>query len=515
MNIALKGHFLREGLRLNGHHVHNLVIRKGETLADALRAAPAPVDLVIWELFGAASDIQALGPCEQPMAAFCIDTPLNAFWLRPCVQNFDAVFVDQPQCVADFAGLAPHVSWLPLPAHTSYFQPPRPKKYDITFIGTTNAERLKRNNLLRLLRSHFELNVLTGLTIAESQEVFAASKIVLNENFFPGLTLRVLQGLAAGAAVFTERSPFGHDFGLTDFQDLVFYTPDSLLERMTEVLANYGRYAGLGAHGQETCRALYGSGPVAAELLARIPTGRRWDGPAHAEAARWHRITSELLYAQRFGGDFSRTVRALQEVARSSPGKAACAELLLGDVEARVKKGRDARAHYLRALELDPASPARLKLALLDIRQNELAAARAGLLAYARATPLGLAKVPEASLAGPPTPQGLLTLAGELAFAFGRRWDMGFNKDFPDPVPDTAFELARMSWELAPTPDALDLMRRCLPQHMRGELLPLLLAALKKGLLPDVQILETARTAYEYYDHETPATIMAALRKTK
>ncbi len=514
MNIALKGHFLREGLRLNGHQVHELVIRKGETLKDALKALPAPVDLVIWELFGGISDLQALGPCEQPLVAYCIDTPLNAFWLRPCVQNFDAVFVDQPQCVADFAGLAPHVSWLPLPAHTSWFQPPRPKKHDITFIGTTNARRPKRNNLLRLLQAHFELNIRSGLTLEQSQQVFAESKIVLNENFFPGLTLRVLQGLAAGAAVFTERSPFGHDFGLGDFQDLVFYTPDSLIERMTEVLENYGRYAGLGAHGQETCRALYGSAPVAAELLARIPAARRWEGPAHAAKARWHRITSELLYVQRFGGDFSRTVKALAEVAHSSSDKAAEAELLLGDVEARVKKGAGARAHYRRALELDATSPARLKLALLDIRQNELGAAREGLLACARET--GMAKIPEASLAGAPTAQGLLTLAGELAFARGRRWDMGFNKDFPDPVPDTAFELARMSWEHTPTSGALDLMRRCLaPQHMQGELLPLLLTALQKGLLTDVQILETARTAYEYYDHETAAAIMAAMRKTK
>lgn len=517
MNIAVKGHFLREGLRLNGHHVHELVIRKGETLEDALRAAPAPIDLVIWELFGAASDIQALTPCEQPIAAYCIDTPLNSFWLRPCVRNFDAVFVDQPQCVEDFAGLAPHVSWLPLPAQTSWFQPPRPKKYDITFIGTTNAQHLKRNNLLRLLGARFELNILSGLEISESQKIFAESKIVLNENFFPGLTLRVLQGLSAGAAVFTERSPFGHDFGLGDFQDLVFYTPDSLMGRVGEVLENYERHAGLGAHGQETCRALYASGPVAAQLLARIRAARRWDGAAHEAEARWHRITAERLYAQRFGGDFSRTVRALEEVARSSSGRAAEAELLLGDVQARVQRGGAARAHYRRALELDAASPARLRLALLDIRQNDLAAARDGLLAFARFALPRMVPAAEAALAaGGLTAPGLLTLAGELCFALGRRWDMGFTKEFTEPVPDTAFDLARMSWRLAPSAGALELMQRCLaPQHMQGELLPLLLTALQKGLLSDVQILEAARTAFEYYDHDTAAAIMAAMRKAK
>ena len=115
MNIALKGHFLREGLRLNGHTVHELVIRKGETLRDALKAAPEPVDLVIWELFGAASDIQAVTPCEQPLVAYCIDTPLNAFWLKPCVKNFDAVFVDQPQCVEDSPAWRPTSPGCPCP----------------------------------------------------------------------------------------------------------------------------------------------------------------------------------------------------------------------------------------------------------------------------------------------------------------------------------------------------------------------------------------------------------------
>lgn len=516
MNIALKGHFLREGLRLNGHQVHELAIPKGGSLSEALKAAPWPVDLVIWELYGAFSDIEALTPCGAPLAAYCIDTPLNAFWLRPCVRNFDAVFVDQQQCVADFAGAAPPVSWLPLPAQTSYFQPARPKKYDITFIGTTSPERLKRNNLLKLLQARFSLNVRSGLSIPESQKVFAESKIVLNENFFPGLTLRVLQGLAAGAAVFTECSPYGHDFGLGDFRDLVFYSPDNLPERLAEVLRNPERGAALGAQGQETCRARYGSAAVAAELLSRLGPALRRDGPNREAAFRWNQLTSQLHYVERFGGAYARTLKELEALVPSVPEKAAEAELLLGDGAARMKKGADARAHYQKALELDPQSPARVKLALLDMERGDLAAARAGLLDFARQARPGAEKSLETAASAARTPPELLTLAGELFFAVGRRWDMGFIKAFLDPVPDTAFELARRSWDMAPSAAALDLMERSLrPQHMQGELLPLMLTALKMGLLTDAQILETARTAFEYYDHETAAAILSAMRKTK
>lgn len=518
MNIALKGHFLREGLRENGHHVHDIEVGEGQTLQDVLRAAPVPIDLVIWELFGAQSDIRALGPCEQPTAAYCIDTPLNAFWLAPCVRNFDFVFVDQPQCAPALSGSAGEAAWLPLPSQQSYFQSQRKKLHDITFIGTTNSQRAKRNNILKLLGSRFRLNIMSGLDMAASQKVFAESRIVLNENFFPGLTLRVVQGLAAGSLVYSERSPYGHDFGLRDGHDLVLYEPGNILERLGELLEKPGDYAAIGPQGQERCRELFAGGRVAAELLARIDPEkrRRPDTPDAPDAvdALWNRLRSEALYVQRFGGSFAGVMRGLEEVGRSASARGAEAHVLMGDLMARVRRDEAALAQYRRALEMDAGSAAHLKLALLAVRRGEPVAALRSVLAFMRHSPRLPGLEPEAFLAGgAPTGESLLLGIARLYFALGRTWDMGFNKDFADPVPDTAFEVARMAFGQRPSAAALELMHKCLePAHMQGELLPFMLAAIRQGLLSDVQLLDTAKLAFDYYDRDTAAAIMGALR---
>ena len=512
MNIALKGHFLREGLVQNGHHVHDLKLGKGQNLQDALKGAPEPIDLVIWELFGGNSGLEGLIPCEQPVAAYCIDTPLNEFWLKPCVRNVDYVFVDQPQCVPAFSEGDREAAWLPLPAQEAYFQPPREKIRDITFIGTTNSGRVKRNNILKLLGSRFSVDVLSGLDMAATQKAFSESRIVLNENFFPGLTLRVVQGLAAGSVVYSEHSPYGHDFGLRDGHDLLLYDPHNILDRLNEVLENYGDYAAIGAQGQARCRERFAGGRVAGELLARIGTEKR---PRPDEAdARWNRLTAEALYVQRFGGSFAGVMRGLEEIARSAPDKAAPAHALMGDLTARIRKDEAALTHYRRALEIAPGSMAGIKLALLAIRRGEAAEALRHVLRFLRHSPQLAAFWPEALLAGGlPSAEAILTGIARLYVSLGRTWDMGFDKSFVDPVPDTALEVARMSWERCPTAGALDIMRECLaPFHMEGELLPFLLTAIKQGLLSHAQILETARIAHDYYDRDTAAALLRSLR---
>lgn len=517
MNIAYKGTFLREGLLLNGHQVHDLALHEGEDLQAALKAAPFPVDVVIWELFGGYSHIHALTPCEQPLVGYCIDTPLNEFWIKNCAKNFDHIFVDQPQCVPSLAAHGSEASWLPLPAKNAYFQPPRDKKHTLTFIGRATAHRLKRTNLLRLIQSRFEIHCMSGLDVAASQKIFSQSRIILNENYFPGLTLRVLQGLSAGSLVFTENSPYGADFGLEDGRDLVTYTPHTVLERLAELVEKDEDFAAIGLHGQETCHRLFASEKVAAELLARVGTAQK-KAPCGDADYLWNQAAAELLFVQRFGGSLGRAMRRLEALADSCPDRAAAAHVLMGDVEARLNREAAAREHYRKALERAPESTANLKLAFLDIRRNAPDAARSALLAYLRhaGDTAGAGLEGRLSAAGGTTPQALLLALAGIYLDLGRPWDMGFHKDSPDPVPDTALEAARLSWGYAPTPAALELMLRCLrPAHMEGELLPTLLGALKMGLLSPVQILDTARLAYEYYDRETAAAIMSAMKKAR
>lgn len=116
MNIAYKGTFLREGLQDNGHRIYDLDIKAGQNLDAALKSLPRPMDLVVWEFYGGFSELRKFSGCEPPVAAYCIDTPLNEFWLAPCMKNVDYVFVDQPQCVPSMAKHGIQAAWLPLPA---------------------------------------------------------------------------------------------------------------------------------------------------------------------------------------------------------------------------------------------------------------------------------------------------------------------------------------------------------------------------------------------------------------
>lgn len=103
MNIANKGSFLREGLQDNGRQIYDLNIKDDTPLDIALKSLPAAIDLVIWEFYGVSSEPRHLSRCEPHVAAYCIGTPLNEFWLTPSMKNMDYVFVDQPQCVSSMA----------------------------------------------------------------------------------------------------------------------------------------------------------------------------------------------------------------------------------------------------------------------------------------------------------------------------------------------------------------------------------------------------------------------------
>ena len=515
MNIAYKGSFLREGLEDNGHQVFDLDLDECENLDAALKALPRPADLVVWEFYGGFSAIRKFSRCDAPVAAYCVDTPLNEFWLCACMKNLDYVFVDQPQCVESLAKNGVPASWLPLPAKKTWFQPKREKKHDITFIGTLSGLRQKRANLLNLVQSKFRVNIMSGIAIPEAQKIFAESKIILNENFFPGLTMRVLQGLSAGAIVFTEQSPYGHDFGLKDFVDLVYYNADNILERLSEVLDNHDKYVAIANQGQKKCGALYSCAHVAGELLSRIEAEGLRKRDVGQEDWIWNQASSELLYAQRYGGNFSGAMRLLTTVAESSLDRAAEAHVLISDIQARFKDIQLAEAHYKAIYDALPASMASLKLALLHIQANEPEAALEYIVSWIRNCQGKFrGNISDILNSGKEMRQNLLAAIAEIYFSLGRRWDMGFQKKFRDPVPETAFDVARMAWDEKPSQWALEMMKRCLkPCHMEGELLPYMMEGIKAGILPQRQLAEAAAIAYGYYDRDSAAKIVADMKK--
>lgn len=515
MNIGYSGSFLQEGLVNKGCNLYNLNLHNGESLAESLKSSPISIDLVILELFGGCSNIPDLSQIQQPVAAYCIDTPLNEFWLKAGLRNFDYIFVDQPQSVKSLARCGIESIWLPLPARKALFQPKRSKKRDLVFVGTVNKLRLKRSNLLNLIQSKFKIEIISGLDLLKTQEIFSESKIILNENFFPGLTLRVLQGLSAGTIVFSEQSPYGDDFRLKDNEEIVYYTPENILDRLSELLNNYNLYDHIASQGQDKCNELYLADRVASKLLSKIRLNKK--NKISESAQLWNKINSDLLFVQRFGGNIASPLKMLEKICRYSSEKAEDANILIGDIQARFKPDNSALEYYKNAVKINPGSIARLKLALLDIHQGETDAALKHVINYLKYSSASLKQNIFINLpSGSDISSALLLEIADIFFYLGKDWDMGFQKSFKDLVPDTAFDIAYMSWQKSPSPKALEIMLKCLRKyHMQGEMLPYLLDGIRLGFLSDHQLLETARIAFEYYDRDTAATIISALKKIR
>lgn len=515
MNIAYKGKFLREGLLAAGHQIYDLDVNNGISLDAALKTAPFAIDFVFWEFFGAFSALRSFTQVDCPVAAWCIDAPINEFWFKHIARNADLVFVDQPQAIRSLAQCGIQAHWLPLPAPPSFFQPQRKKEFDLTFIGTIDANRIKRKNLVKLIKSKFNMQVLAGVPIHATQEIFSKSKVIINENFFPGLTLRILQGLSAGTVVFTEEFGDQGDYGLANGQDLVCYNSDNILSLLDETISNYQDYAQIGANGQKTCRNLFASEIVVERLTALLKAVAPGCRRLRAEDFAWNKITAEIPYIQRFGGKLGAQARLLKGFADSDSARKPEAMILQGDILAKSARTEEARRRYEQATRIDPGRRAHLKLALLAIGQGDLQSGQHWITQARRACPEIGRRISKAA----PMPQdkcGLLACLADIYLGLGLAWDMGFFKSFPDPVPDTAFELARLAWQARPNAKALEIMDKCLEPHkMQGELLPYLLAGIRLGLLSDNQILETARLSHEYYDPATAATILGAMKKAR
>lgn len=506
MNIALQGKFLGEGLRQLGHSVQRIPADMDGDLGAFVSSLGSPVDLVLLELWGNERLPQGLDRYPGRLAAWCIDSPLNEFWTKHACSLFDHVFLDQPSTLASFQRRGLSGTWLPLCAQSDWFVPRGPREYDITFIGSTSPERNKRSQLLALIGRHFSLHTAKTASLAESQTIFSRSLITLNENLFPGLTLRVFQGLAAGSLVLTEALP-----GISPFRDgehLACYGSRDVLQKTGAILDSPTRYAPLARAGQELCREGHTSCARAAQMLARLEESP----PQRQEAAerRWSALLATHRYLARFGGRLGAVANGFAELARAKGPHAAEAMIELGDIHARRGRRADALRCYRGAAKSGAGPRAWIKLALAHAGGGEMARARGAL----RQAAGHLAPQPELG-AGQGKAEIFLD-AARLYLMLGDGFEPGFAKPWQDPVPDTAYEAAKRAWTLAPDAAAMEiLLESVAPSGLEWALLPDLLNGIRQGRLADSQILRAARLAEASYDPDTAQAILDAWRQRK
>jgi tetratricopeptide (TPR) repeat protein len=178
-------------------------------------------------------------PC--PIAAVFIDSTINSFWQHPFAHIFDLVLTDQKPDAEALQQKGLNAHWFPLAADTEIYKPiDQFKKYDISFVGNRNpSARAKRENILNLLGNHFNLKIFSGdpfLSPAETAAVYNQSKLVLNENLFPSVNLRLFEAMACGTVVLTEENDVGLTNLFTDQKHILTYNSENIIEKTDKYL---------------------------------------------------------------------------------------------------------------------------------------------------------------------------------------------------------------------------------------------------------------------------------------
>ncbi len=245
MNILLlNGTLYRKGFEQLGHKV--LAYTAQQTAAEHIGfSIPAILshtgfepDLVVLELFGCRPFPGGVTNCPYPLAAYTFDSSFNHFWLRHYLKLMDRVFVDFKDSLPRLAEEGIDAHWLPYAIDPQdYPLPSGEKEYDIGFVGVVEG-RPRREALLRTLQEHFTVKVAGGtdkatrLTHRQAADIYARSRLVVNEYLFTGVNFRVFEAMAAGTLLLTEVT----DNGLTDLfkpgVHLDTYTHPTLLAKI-------------------------------------------------------------------------------------------------------------------------------------------------------------------------------------------------------------------------------------------------------------------------------------------
>ncbi|MDR1166114.1 MAG: glycosyltransferase [Deltaproteobacteria bacterium] len=175
-----------------------------------------------------------------PKVYYAVDSPINYWWQKHYARLFDYVFADQKPFARELTSQGIRSSWLPVGVDSKSYLPAEgesaDKLFDFGFVGVVDAQsRPKRERLIGLLSQKYTLKSAGGRDASwvgpsESGLIYRQSKLALNENLFPGVTTRMLEAMASGAVLFTEKA--GGDLGelFKAGEDFAWFEPPELLE---------------------------------------------------------------------------------------------------------------------------------------------------------------------------------------------------------------------------------------------------------------------------------------------
>lgn len=279
MNILLLGsNYFEKALTGMGHRVVHVGADSGADpfLPDLIAGLKNKPDVVVLtDDLGRRMIPGGLYEIDIPKIWYAVDSPINNFWQKHYAGLFDFVFVDQKDQAAVLNEATPcGADWLPVGIDTSIYRSKRQGKvHDLAFVGEIDDRvRPKRSRIIKLLSERFDVFTAGGrngrwVAPGEAAKIYGRSRLVLNENLFPGVTTRMLEAMASGTMLLAERTRNGLSDLFVDGEDLALFGPGDLIERAEYYIGRKEERENIAARGREKALALHDIRNRAMELV--------------------------------------------------------------------------------------------------------------------------------------------------------------------------------------------------------------------------------------------------------
>ncbi len=243
MNILLLGnvHF-KDSLEKLGHRV----TAKAGDHAEMYDLTHFDGDLIILhETLGMRELPHGVERTDVPTVFYSVDVHLNLYWHKEYAKLFDYVFVSQK----DYVDMFEHeqVYWLPWSINPDIFRDyGQERSRDIVFVGTIDAQRIKRKSIIDALKKRFRVNVYgtdphQRIARKKMARLFSQAKIILNESIYGEINFRTFEALACGGMLLTENVANGLGELFIDGEEIVTFDHCNLIEKAEYYLHNHKR----------------------------------------------------------------------------------------------------------------------------------------------------------------------------------------------------------------------------------------------------------------------------------
>jgi len=249
--LSLGSEYFHEALVAQGHKVIVPPHDDGFPLAEFYNKHTDRPDLLLYtDHLGKHAWPDGLEELDIPKIYYAVDTPINFWWQKHFASLFDICYVDQKPYVPKLADRGVDARWLPVAVNTRAYQSERDqadKIYDFGFVGVVDEKvRAKRSRLVKQLSGRFSLKTMGAhqegwVGPDESSALYRQSRLILNENLFPGVTTRMFEAMASGTVLFTEKA--GGDLGelFKPGEDFAWFEPQELFEAAEYWLSDEAR----------------------------------------------------------------------------------------------------------------------------------------------------------------------------------------------------------------------------------------------------------------------------------